>query len=80
MKKYLIVILIVILPTLVGLSGCNEIFYRFTINTKYSYIMSYRDGGGVFLINMTPRHDFYDNVSLKIDAGANLNVQIDNDR
>jgi hypothetical protein len=78
MKKHLIVIIIILLMV-VGFSGCNEIFSRFTINAKYTYIMSYRDGGGIFLINMTPRHNFYGNVSLKIDASANLNVKLNND-
>jgi hypothetical protein len=79
MKKYLIVIT-VILIMVVGFSGCNEIFIRFNLNAKYSYIMSYRDGGGIFLINMTPGHNFYGNVSLKIDASANLNVKLNNYR
>ena len=79
MKKHLAVIFITVLLMVVGLNGCNEIFNRFTIDAKYSYIMSYRDGGGIFLINMTPRHNFNGNVSLKIDASANLNVQINKD-
>jgi len=79
MKKHLAVIFITVLLMVVGLNGCNEIINRFTIDAKYSYIMSYRDGGGIFLINMTPRHNFNGNVSLKIDASANLNVQINKD-
>ena len=79
MKKHLAAIVIVFLLMIVGLSGCNEIFNKFTINAKYSYIMSYRDGGGVFLINMTARNNFNGTVSLKIDASANLNVQINKD-
>lgn len=79
MKKHLAVIVIAALLIVVGLSGCNEIFYRFTINAKYSYIMSYPEGGGIFLINMTPRNNFNGNVSLKIEASVNLNVQVNKD-
>ena len=50
---------------------------KFEIKTKYSYIRSYPGGGGIFIINMTPKNDFSGYVILKINADTNLNAELD---
>ena len=50
---------------------------NFTIKAKYYYFRSYRNGGGIFPIYIIPLHDFDGNVSLSINADANLNAQLD---
>lgn len=50
---------------------------KFEIGAKYSYIRSYPGGGGIFLIDMTPKNDFSGHVSLKINADPVLNAELD---
>ena len=50
---------------------------EFTIGAKYSYIRSYRGGGGIFIINITPKNDFSGFVFLWIKAAPNLNTRLD---
>jgi len=50
---------------------------KFEIEAKYSYIRSYPEGGGIFIIKMTPKNDFSGYVSLQINADSNLNAQLD---
>jgi len=49
---------------------------KFEIESKYSYIRSYPDGGGIFVIDMTPKKGFSGYVSLKINADPNLNAEL----
>ncbi|UCF13521.1 MAG: hypothetical protein JSW06_04485 [Thermoplasmatales archaeon] len=48
----------------------------FEIEAKYSYIRSYRGGGGIFIINMTPENDFSGLVFLWIKGDSDLNIQL----
>jgi len=48
----------------------------FEVEAKYSYIRSYRGGGGIFIINMTPKNDFSGLVFLRIKGDSNLNAQL----
>lgn len=50
---------------------------KFEIEAKYSYIRSYPEGGGIFIIKMTPKNDFSGFVALQINADPNLNAQLD---
>jgi len=50
---------------------------KFEIEAKYSYIRSYPEGGGIFIIKMTPKIGFSGYVSLEINADPNLNAQLD---
>ena len=50
---------------------------KFEIESKYSYIRSYPNGGGIFVIDMTPKKGFSGYVSLKINADPNLNAELD---
>jgi len=50
---------------------------KFEIEAKYSYIRSYPEGGGMFIIKMTPKNGFSGYVSLQINADSNLNAQLD---
>ncbi len=50
---------------------------KFEIVAKYSYIRSYPEGGGIFIIKMTPKNGFSGYVSLQINADPNLNAQLD---
>ena len=74
------VIVLGILFLVVGLSGCEELLDRYTIHAPYSYIKSYRNGGGIFLVNMTPRFAFKGNVSLTCNASEHLHVELTNER
>jgi hypothetical protein len=76
MKNYHILLVIGVLFLVVGLCGCNELLDRYSIQTEYSYILSYRNGGGVFLVNMTPRFAFKGNVSLTCNASEHLHVEL----
>ena len=49
----------------------------FKIEAKYSHIRSYRGGGGIFIINMTPKNDFSGFVFLWIKGNPNLNTRLD---
>ena len=49
----------------------------FEIGTKYNYIRSYRRGGGIFIINMTPKNDFSGFVFLWMKSNPNLNAKLD---
>ena len=49
---------------------------KFEIEAKYSYIRSYPEGGGIFIIKMTPKNDFSGYVSLQINTDSNLNAQL----
>ena len=53
----------------------NNDFYE--IEAKYSYIRSYPEGGGIFLIKMTPKTGFSGYVSLEIDSDSKLNAKLD---
>ena len=44
---------------------------KFEIAAKYSYIRSYPEGGGIFIIKMTPKNGFSGYVSLQINADPN---------
>jgi len=50
---------------------------KFEIEAKYSYIRSYPEGGGIFIIKMTPKNGFSGYVSLQINTDSNLNAQLD---
>jgi hypothetical protein len=50
---------------------------KFEIEAKYSYIRSYPEGGGIFIIKMTPKIGFSGYVSLQINADPVLNAQLD---
>ena len=50
---------------------------KFEIESKYSYIRSYPNGGGIFITYMTPKKGFSGYVSLKINADNNLNAKLD---
>ena len=49
----------------------------YTITAKYSRIRSYRDGGGIFIVSMTPDDDFSGEVDLDINADPALNAELD---
>jgi hypothetical protein len=48
----------------------------FDIRAKYSYIRSYRGGGGIFIISMAPKNGFSGLVFLQIKGDSNLNAQL----
>ena len=50
---------------------------KFELEAKYSYIRSYPEGGGIFIIKMTPKRGFSGYVSLQINTDSNLNAQLD---
>jgi len=52
-------------------------FGDFEIGAKYNYIRSYRGGGGIFIINMTPKNDFSGFVFLWMISNPNLNAKLD---
>jgi hypothetical protein len=49
---------------------------KFEIEAKYSYIRSYPEGGGIFIIKMTPKDGFFGYVSLKISSDQDLNTKL----
>lgn len=78
MKKQLTLVVMALILICGGLSGCIvESDEYFAMEAKYCYIQSYPNGGGVFLVNMTPGPKFYGNVSLKIIADDYLNACLD---
>ena len=52
----------------------------YTLEAKYTAIRSYGNGGGVFLISMTPGDDFSGEVVLTISADPLLNAALDRDK
>jgi hypothetical protein len=56
----------------------NQVFNKggFEIEAKYSAIRSYPGGGGIFILNMTPEHDFSGFVFLGIRGDSKLNAQL----
>ena len=50
---------------------------KYEIAAKYSHIRSYPNGGGIFIIKMTPKNGFSGYVSLKYDSDPVLNAQLD---
>jgi hypothetical protein len=50
---------------------------KFTIDAKYSYIRSYPEGGGIYIIYINPKNDFLGYVSLQINSDPNLNAELD---
>jgi len=50
---------------------------RYRVEPKYSYIRSYRGGGGIFILYLVPRWGFQGNVELSMNADPNLNAQLD---
>ena len=48
----------------------------FTLEAKHTYIQSYPDGGGVFLVRLVPGDGFTGEVDLSMDADAALGVQM----
>jgi hypothetical protein len=49
---------------------------NFTLTAKYSYVRSYPDGGGVFILSLTPGAGFTGTVDLAVEADPVLNAQL----
>jgi hypothetical protein len=48
----------------------------FTVTTKYDSIRSYPDGGGIFIIHITPNKAFQGTVKLSLEAYSKLNAKL----
>jgi hypothetical protein len=66
---------IMIIFIAIGLSGCNNINF-FKIESKYDYIQSYGEGGGIFPIYLKTPYQFEGNISLELSADSELNAQL----
>ena len=79
---FMILLTLLILLTAIGV-GCSndteedEDKDNYTIASKYTRIRSYRDGGGVFIVSMTPSDDFSGEVALNISTDPALNAELD---
>jgi len=49
----------------------------FTIAARHTYIRSYPEGGGVFIVRLVPGEDFSGEVALSLDADPLLNAELD---
>lgn len=50
---------------------------KFDLEVKYSYLRSYPNGGGIFIIKITPKNGFSGYVSLQVNVDPNLNIKLD---
>ncbi|MFH1100983.1 MAG: hypothetical protein V1726_02975 [Methanobacteriota archaeon] len=58
-------------------SSSPNLSSNITVYAKYSYIRSYPDGGGIFIVFIQPTTHFSGRVYLQLTADSNLSAQID---
>jgi len=79
MKKHIVLILLMILCLSFIVSSravASEIAQAFELKAKYTYIRSYPNGGGVFIVYIEPKCEFDGKVFLNLVAPDRLNARL----